>query len=89
MGDVGDMGPCNYCASIRCEHIAQSLSIKRRFKLRYILYISFAALGPLVGCGLLRKVALEIAGFGIVKPREKNSPFLPNPSFAQRFRRSN
>ena len=36
LGNVVDLGPRNYCNSIRCEDIAQGLSIERRFALSYI-----------------------------------------------------
>ena len=36
MGTVVDLGPCNPCNSIRCEHIAQGISVRRRFVLSYI-----------------------------------------------------
>ena len=36
MGTVIDLGSCNPCNSIRCEDIAQGISVRRRFVLSYI-----------------------------------------------------
>ena len=81
MGNIVDLGPRNPCNSIRCEKIAQGISIDRRFVLSYI-YIPFAVPEPFVGIKvLLWKVTLEIEGFRV-------GPFPPNPSLIHRFRTS-
>ena len=87
MGNV-DLGPRNPYYYVRCEDIAEGLSIKRRFVLSYI-YTSFAVPEPFVGNGLLRKITSEIEGFRVVKLREKTGPFPSNPSFVHSFRTSN
>ena len=76
MGNIVDLGPRNPCNSITCEDIAQVFSIERRFVLSYI-YIPFAVPEPFVGKRLLRKITLEIEGFRIVKPRDKDRSISP------------
>ena len=36
LGNVVDLGPRNFCNSVRCKDIAQGISSKRRFVLSYI-----------------------------------------------------
>ena len=86
LGNVVDLGLRNYCNSIGYKYIAQGFSIKRRFLLSY-MYIPFAVPEPLVK-SLLRKISSEIAGFRVVKPREKSDPIPPNYFFAHRFQTS-
>ena len=76
MGNIVDLGPRNPCNYIRCENIAQDISIERCFVLSYI-YIPFAVPEPFVGKGLLWKITLKIEGFRVVKPREKDRSISP------------
>ena len=76
MGNIVDLGPRNLCNYIRCENIAQGISVERRFVLSYIC-IPFAVPEPFVGKGILCKVTLEIEGFRVEKPREKDRSISP------------
>ena len=52
--------------------------------------VHFAVPEPFIGSSILRKITLlEIAGFRVVKPREKTGPFPQNSSFAHNVRTSN
>ena len=54
------------------------------------VHVQFEVPGPFIGRIILRKIALlEIAGFRVVKPREKTGPFPKNYPFAHRSRTSN
>ena len=54
--------------------VFQSSVVSYKF-IYYSIIIPFAVQEPFVGRGLLRKIALEIVDFRVVKPREKTGPF--------------
>ena len=80
-----DMARCYRRQSQR--NIVRGLSIKHHLVLSYVCNVRSRS--RLLEGGLLRKIALENAGFCVVKTRKTTGPFSINSSFAHRFRTSN
>ena len=78
LGNAVDLGPRNCCNCIRCKHIAQGISNKRRFVLIHIQHINpLRSRSRLLKASLLRKISSKITSFRIVKTPRKDGPNFP------------